>query len=123
MEYWRKSVLFYLGGCAYMGLELLWRGWTHGTMFLAGGTAFLLLGQLQRRRLPLYFSLPLGAGVITAVELTAGLLFNRQHRIWDYSREVLNWRGQICLPFSILWLFLCLPAFRLYGLLEKKIPG
>ena len=46
MELWRKSVLFYLGGTAYMGLELAYRGWTHGSMFLAGGTCFLLLGGL-----------------------------------------------------------------------------
>ena len=55
MKIWRKSILFYLGGSAYMGLELLWRGRSHGSMFLAGGLCFLLIGHLGevRPRLPL----------------------------------------------------------------------
>ena len=55
MKIWKQAVLFYLGGCAYMGLELLWRGRTHGSMFVAGGACFLLIGQLNRilPRLPL----------------------------------------------------------------------
>ena len=55
MKIWKQAVLFYLGGCAYMGLELLWRGRSHGSMFVAGGTCFLLIGHLNhvRPRLPL----------------------------------------------------------------------
>ena len=47
MKFWKQAVLFYLGGCAYMGLELLWRGRSHGSMFVAGGTCFLLIGHLN----------------------------------------------------------------------------
>ena len=46
MKIWKQAVLFYLGGCAYMGLELLWRGRSYGSMFLAGGSSFMLLGKL-----------------------------------------------------------------------------
>ena len=44
-----------------MGLELLWRGWTHKAMFFAGGTCFLLLGQLKD--MPPWFKALAGAGV------------------------------------------------------------
>ena len=44
MKFWKQAMLFYLGGCAYMGLELLWRGRSHGSMFLLGGFCFLLIG-------------------------------------------------------------------------------
>ena len=46
MGLWRYSVLWYLGGMAYTGMELLWRGWSHSSMFAAGGTCFLLIGHL-----------------------------------------------------------------------------
>ena len=50
MKFWKQTILFYLGGCAYMGLELLWRGRSHGSMFIAGGACFLLIGHLNQVR-------------------------------------------------------------------------
>ena len=49
MRLWRETVVFYLGGMFYCGVELLWRGWTHGSMFLLGGLCFYLVGGLNRR--------------------------------------------------------------------------
>ena len=82
MKFWKQAVLFYLGGCAYMGLELLWRGWSHGSMFFAGGTCFLLLGRLKSQ--PPWVKAVAGAGIITGVELLTGLLVNRQYQVWDF---------------------------------------
>ena len=47
-----------------------------------------------------------GAGIITGVELVMGLLLNRLmgFNIWDYSNVPLNLLGQVCLPYSFLWL-------------------
>ena len=120
---WKKSVLFYLGGAAYMGLEVAFRGWSHGSMFLAGGTCFLLLGKLERTvpRLPLPLRGLLGATTITAVELAAGLLFNRGYQVWDYRGQPLNFHGQICLPFSLLWIPVGLAAMGLYNRAEMLI--
>ncbi len=108
-----------------MGLELLWRGWSHGSMFLAGGSAFLLLGKLgsHTRHLPLSVRAVAGAGVITAVELAAGLIANRDYSVWDYRRMPLNYRGQICLAYSLLWVPIGLGGMALYTLLERKIRG
>ena len=122
MRWWRKAMLFYLGGMGYMGLELLWRGWTHGTMFLAGGCSFLLLGSIGRCRLPGAVKPLAAAAAITAVELLSGLLFNRQHQIWDYSAMPMGFAGQICLPFSLLWLALSIPGFRLFRVLDRSLP-
>lgn len=129
MKTWRKCVLFYLGGSAYMGLELLWRGRSHGSMFLAGGLCFLLIGHLNkvRPRLPLPLRCLAGAGIVTMVELGVGLLFNRGYQVWDYRDQPLNFHGQICPLFTILWIPVSLAAIWLYDLLdlrlEKKIQG
>ena len=117
----RRLILFFTGGLVYFGLELFWRGWSHGTMFLAGGACFLLLGRLEktRPRLPLVPRALLGATVITSVELLIGMLANGEYRIWDYRDMPGNFHGQICLPFFLLWLPLSLGAMKLYGLADR----
>lgn len=115
----RKFWLFLLGGAGYVGLELLWRGRSHVSMFFAGGTCFLLLGRLQRTKLSPAAKSLLGAGVITAVELLTGLLVNRSFRVWDYRQMPLNYLGQVCLPFSLLWIPVSFGAMLLYQYLDS----
>ena len=119
VKFGKYPALFCAGGFGYMGLELLWRGWSHKTMFFAGGTCFLLLGCLKHQ--PPWVKAVLGSGIITAVELTAGLLVNRQYSIWDYREAPLNFLGQICLPYSLLWLPVGLAGAEIYRLLDKKM--
>ena len=119
----KKIALFSIGGAGYVGLECLWRGWSHISMFLAGGSAFLLLGALGRKskKIPAPVRPVLGAGVITAVELAAGLLVNREYTVWDYRKMPLNFCGQICLPFALLWIPVSAGAMLLYRQAEKRL--
>ena len=121
MKIWKQSVLFYLGGCAYMGLELLWRGRTHGSMFVAGGACFVLLGQLNHVRLPLLLRAVAGSFIVTAVELGTGLLCNRNFEVWDYRDQAGNFLGQICPAFTALWIPVSLMALLLHDLLSRRI--
>ena len=118
VKFGKYPLLFSAGGLGYMGLELLWRGWTHGAMFFAGGTSFLLLGRLKDQ--PPWIKALAGAGMITAVELATGLLLNRHYRIWDYRNTPYNFLGQICLPYSLLWIPVALAGTEIYGLLDRK---
>lgn len=124
MRSWKKPVLFALGGLAYMGLELLWRGWSHGSMFFAGGGCFLLLGKLNNTtpKLPLIPRAIAGAGIITMVELLMGMITNRHYEVWDYRNVPMNFYGQICLPFSLLWIPVSFGAMLLYDKIEKRLP-
>ena len=108
--------MFTVGGAGYVGLELLWRGYSHSSMFLAGGSCFLLLGKLDRalKNKSLLLRGIAGAGVVTAVEFTAGLLANRHYKVWDYRNMPLNLWGQICLPFTIVWVPVSLVGMALY---------
>ena len=123
MKIWKKAVLFYLGGCAYMALELLWRGWSHGSMFLAGGLCFLLIGHLNEvsPRLPLVFRCAFGALIVTTVELGMGLAVNRSYQVWDYRDLPGNFLGQICPAFSLLWIPVALLALGLYNMLDTAL--
>ena len=123
MKIWKQAILFYLGGSAYMGLELLWRGRSHGSMFLLGGTCFLLIGKLNRclRRITPALRLMAFSGIITALELLTGLLVNRDHAVWDYRKLPLQFRGQICAPYALLWIPVSFLAMMLHAGAEKVL--
>lgn len=124
MKIGKRILLFCIGGLGYVSLECLWRGWSHRSMFLAGGSCFMLLGKLNslRPRLILPLRALVGAGIITMVELLAGLLFNRDYQVWDYRSQPANYYGQICLPFFLLWIPLSLLAMLLFQQLDRRIP-
>ena len=128
MKIWKNCLLFYTGGATYLTLELLYRGRSHGSMFLAGGVCFLLIGHLNRvePRLPLPLRALVGAGIVTMVELGAGMAVNRSYQVWDYRDQPGNFMGQICPVFSALWIPLSLLAAMLFQQmetrLEQKIP-
>ena len=119
MEILRKTALGAMGGGAYVGLEYLWRGYSHGSMFAAGGICFLLLGQV--RRTPALIRPILGAAVITGVELVTGLLVNQDYQVWDYRRSPGNFLGQICPAYTLLWLPLSLVAMALYPHADRLV--
>ena len=121
MKLKQKGILFILGGGTYVGLELLYRGRSHISMFAAGGLCFLLLGKLARVRLPWLCKGGLGVLTITAVELFTGLLVNRDYSVWDYRHQPYNFLGQICPAFMVLWLPLSVFAMGLYRWLESKL--
>ena len=123
MRFFKKLTMFALGGALYTLLELLWRGRSHGSMFLLGGGCFLMLGRLRRMRLPLPVKLLLGTAGITAGELATGLLVNRSFAVWDYRTQPLNFLGQICLGFSLLWIPVSLLGMWIYGAMEKRFSS
>lgn len=111
------------GSCAYPTLEMAWRGHTHYSMALAGGVCLCLIdhiccGILEGRSL--FTRCLAGSGLITGVELAAGILVNQVMglRVWDYSHMPMNIMGQVCLPYSALWFGLTLPAMALCRLLR-----
>ena len=97
VKVWRSAILLYIGGIVYVLLEMLWRGWSHPSMFLVGGLCFVIIGELNGRLL---------AWNTPFVELAAGLILNVQLKlnVWDYAAMPLNFKGQICLPYFLLWI-------------------
>ena len=121
MKFGKYVTLFCVGGGAYVGLELLYRGRSHIRMFGAGGLCFLLLGRLRKEHLPIPAKVGAGAGMITAVELATGLLVNRDFGVWDYRGQPGNIFGQICPVFTALWIPVSAAAMGLYALTEAGL--
>lgn len=106
-----------------MTLEFIWRGRSHGSMFLLGGTCFLLLGKLGKRfaQVSLPIKAFLGAGIVTVLELLTGFLVNRDYAIWDYRGLPFHFHGQISLIFSLLWIPVSLAGMLLYRQAEQLL--
>ncbi len=112
-----RQTLFLLvfGGFAYCGIEILFRGYSHISMFLLGGMCFWFMGNeddIFGHRLPMITKMFLSALLITISELITGLFINVQLHmgVWDYSAIPLNFMGQICLLFCIFWFLLSYPG-------------
>lgn len=106
----KYSILLMVGGTAYYGIEIAARGFSHWTMFLVGGICFVLVGIINEitPKTPLLQQMVLSAAVITAIEFVSGCILNiwLGLNIWDYSDEIGNILGQICVKHSIYWFLL-----------------
>ena len=104
-------LLFVLGGLMYMGVEILFRGYTHFSMFLVGGLCFVLVGGINEKLpwdMAFVSQMMIASFLVTAVEFIAGVILNLLLGlgVWDYSSLPYNLFGQISLIFSVGWFFL-----------------
>ena len=106
----RYITLFLIGGFLYCCIEVITRGFSHISMLIAGGLAFVLIGNLNKTRkdMSLIGQMFISMIIITAIELVTGLIVNKLMglNVWDYSNMPYNFQGQICLLFINIWFFL-----------------
>lgn len=124
----KNMILCCVGGALYIVIELLWRGYSHWTMFILGGICFFYIGLINEEftwDMPLVKQMFIGAIVITMWEFLFGIIVNGVYNlnVWDYSNMPFNFLGQICLPYSILWFFISLPAIVLDDYLRHWLFG
>ena len=119
----RKILKGCFGGCTYYLLELIWNGHSHWTMFILGGICFRLLSYIRNFNTSLPVKCLMGGVSITLAELLAGVFLNITLKVgvWDYSTLPFNLFGQICLPFTLIWIILSLPAIKIDELLDKQL--
>ena len=108
--FFKYLVLLLIGGSIYCMIEVLARGFSHWTMFLVGGTCFILIGIINEitPKMPLIRQMLLSAIIITLIEFVSGCILNLWlgWNVWDYSDEFGNILGQICVKHSIYWFLL-----------------
>jgi uncharacterized membrane protein len=128
MEGFKKNAAFFaVGGVGYGTLEMLWRGRTHWTMIIAGGLCFVIFSKIAKKykNKNIMFKSFLCALSVTAVEFIFGLVFNilLGMNVWDYSGLPLNFLGQICLLYSMIWMVLATAFLPLAELLNRKLEA
>lgn len=122
----RPLFLFGIGGLIYYVIEILWRGYSHWTMFLLGGLCFILVGMINEVfKFSLVKQMLISTMIITIAEFICGCVVNLWLKwdVWDYSELPMDILGQICIPYSILWFFLSVIAIILDDYLRYLLFG
>ena len=122
----KHLILFSLGGLIYLIIEILFRGYTHQSMFFVGGLCFVLIGlinELLDPATPMLVQMFLSMILITTVEFVSGCVLNLilDLNVWDYSELWGNILGQISIPFMGAWFFLSAAGILLDDLLRHLI--
>lgn len=120
-----------IGGIGYYIIEILYRGFSHWSMFVVGGTVFLFCtyqGVEMKWTEPIWIQILRSTVFATSLEFITGIIVNKylDLSVWDYTDQPFHLWGQICIPFIILFsglISLAIPlggmvAYRLFG--EKK---
>ena len=131
-RYHKEIILGFIGGLLYIIIELIWRGYSHWTMFVLGGLCFMCLGRINEVipwNMPLWQQMLIGTAVITGLEFITGCIVNLWlgWNVWDYSNVPFNILGQICLPYTVLWTPISLAGIILddhlrYWLFKEEKP-
>lgn len=127
-KFLKYILLFLTGGFAYGGIEILFRGYSHISMFAAGGLCFILIGLINEIfswDVAFVSQMVISSFIITAVEFIFGLIVNvwLGLDVWDYSDLPYNLMGQTCLLFSIIWFFLSPLAILADDYLRYRLLG
>lgn len=114
----KNVVLFYLGFSTYITIEVLYRGKSNFLMGICGGLALMILDKLNDHiswDMDILLQGCIGSALITLMEFIIGNLYliGVLPKMWDYSNVWLNYKGIICLPFSLIWIMLSICAILL----------
>jgi len=118
-------IIFLIGCVGYGLIEVIWRSKTHPSMLLAGGISFCSLAVIAKgmKNMHFLYKCIIGSVAITTVELVFGCIFNiwLHMNVWDYSYIPLNFDGQICFLYTVLWAILCAVAIPFSRILYNKL--
>lgn len=97
-----------VGGGIYYGIEMLFRGFSHWSMFCVGGVVLcfcVFQGTEMRWNEPMWIQVLRGTLFTVSLEFITGIIVNKWWglEVWNYSDQPFQLWGQICLPFAILF--------------------
>lgn len=109
--FFKNIILFMVGFCVYITIEVMFRGYSYPLMGCCAGIALIVLDKINDRLsfdVDVLFQCMVGSAIVTLMEFIIGSisLLGYLPKMWDYSSLMFNYKGIICLPFSIVWIFL-----------------
>ncbi len=121
-----SEVLFLggVGGSIYYGIEMIYRGFSHWTMFVLGGGCMIFMGEQGRRcnwSDHILKQIAKSTVFVAIGEFLTGLFVNKwmKWNIWDYSNQPFNLMGQICLRFLVYFSLLCIGGIKISEFILK----
>ena len=118
-------LIFLFGGFGYGLLEILFRGFTHWSMIITGGSALLILYliNLALPNTPIILKAFIGALSITIIEFSVGIIVNKvfSFGVWDYTGTPGNVLGIITPSFSLIWFMISLIMITVFKNIQRII--
>ena len=116
----KYTFLWSRGGCLYYNFEIIFRGFSHWTMFALGGFCFVFIyiqGALFHWTDSILVQISRCIIFVTSAEFITGIIVNKWLKlgIWNYEQMPFQLFGQICLPFTIIFSGLCVLGIVLSG--------
>lgn len=130
----KSLVMFMAGFCAFITIEVLFRGYSYAMSGVMGGLAVIALDRINDEiswDMDLALQALIGGAFVTAMEFAVGAIAkytNILPQMWDYTDVPFNLGGIICLPFTIAWTLLSVLAIFLadainyYIFEDTKVP-
>lgn len=120
--------LWLVGGSFYYSFEMVFRGFSHWSMFVLGGVCLMFIayqGRAVNWQEPLWKQIIRCTLFVIASEFITGIIVNKwfQLAVWDYSDQPFQLFGQICLPFAVIFSGLCALGILLSGYLLHWLFG
>jgi hypothetical protein len=130
----KNILLFFIGYCLYIAIEVTYRNVSYPIMGICGGLAIIILDKINDKiswDVDLLLQGLFGSSLISLFEFVIGEIALRTNLLpimWDYSKVPFNFDGVICLPFSIIWILMSIIAIILadainyYLLDDEQVP-
>lgn len=120
--------LWLFGGIIYYAFEVIFRGFSHWSMFILGGICMCFAvwqGSVRQWQDPFWIQLVRCMMFVTSCEFATGIIVNKWMgwNVWDYTGMPFQLFGQICIPFMLLFGALSGIGILLGGLIQWKLFG
>ena len=107
--------MFIFGFMGYVTIEVIFRNVSYPLMGLCGGLVFVLIDKINDEiswDTDILIQGIMGSALITFLEFIIGEMSLRGliQPMWDYSDMPFNYKGIVCLPFSLIWVGLSIVA-------------
>ena len=123
-------VLWAVGGCIYYGIEVLFRGFSHISMFMLGGLCmqfFTWQGRLTEWQDALPRQITRCTIFVVSMEFITGIIVNKWYHlaVWDFRICHCSYGGRFVFPlrlfflFYVLWVSFC-PDICSIGSIENQ---
>ena len=105
LKFFNYLLIWLVGGFIYYMIEILYRGYSHSSMFIVGGFCLVFIGLINELySWDMYFELQVLIGdiIVLILEFCTGLIVNvwLDLNVWDYSNMKFNVMGQVCPQFA-----------------------
>ena len=111
-------ILFNIYGSIYYGLEILFRGYSHISMYILAGVLGVAIGLINEitPRINIWLETLIGTIIATIGEGVTGIIVNNilHLNVWDYSNLPFTFfYGQCNLIFCLIWFILTYIVIKL----------